>query len=96
MRAVKLDPEEQIIAAALNQAALDEANERGAGARIEFSREGHAKVTITISRELVARAMTLDWSTGELFAEAVRISVPGALEIDATGKAATPRRLASQ
>jgi hypothetical protein len=50
---VKLDPEERIIAAALDQAELDDANERGAGARIEFKREGHAKVTITISRELV-------------------------------------------
>ena len=49
---MKLDPEERIIAAALDQAELDDANERGAGARIEFKREGHAKVTITISREL--------------------------------------------
>ena len=48
---MKLDPEEQIIGAALDQAELDDANERGAGARIEFKREGHAKVTITISRE---------------------------------------------
>jgi len=92
---MKLDSEERIIAAALDQAALDEANERGAGAWIEFSREGHAKVTITISHELVAKAMTLDWSTGELFAEAVRISIPGALEIEALGRAATLRRLAS-
>ena len=49
---MKLDPEERIIAAALEQAELDDANERGAGARIEFKREGHAEVTITISREL--------------------------------------------
>jgi hypothetical protein len=49
---VKLDPEERIIAAALDQAELDDANERGAGARIEFKREGHARVTITISREV--------------------------------------------
>jgi hypothetical protein len=83
---VKLDPEEQIIAA-LDQVTLEEASERGAGAQIEFLREGYAKVTITISRELVARAMTLDWSTGELFAEALRISVPGALEIELLGKA---------
>ena len=48
---VKLDPEEQIITAALDQSELDDANERGAGARIEFKREGHAKVTITISRD---------------------------------------------
>jgi len=41
---VKLDPEERIIAAALDQAELDDANERDAGARIEFKREGHAKV----------------------------------------------------
>jgi hypothetical protein len=40
---MKLDPEERIIAAALDQAALNQANERGAGARIEFSREGRAK-----------------------------------------------------
>jgi hypothetical protein len=39
---MKLDPEERIISAALDQAALNQANERGAGARIEFSRDGHA------------------------------------------------------
>ena len=39
---MKLDPEERIIAAALDQAALNQANERGAGARIEFSRDGDA------------------------------------------------------
>ena len=35
---MKLDPEEQIIAAALDQAALDDANESGAEARIAFAR----------------------------------------------------------
>ena len=45
---MKLDPEERFIAAALDQAELDDANERGAGARIEFKPEGYAKVTITI------------------------------------------------
>jgi hypothetical protein len=78
---VKLDPEEQIIAVALEAAQLDEANEHGAGARIEFKREGHATVTITISRELVERARTLDLTTGELFAEAIRLAVPGAFEL---------------
>ena len=53
---MRLDPEEQIIAAALEQAELEDANERGAGARIEFKPEGHAKVTITISRQLVEQA----------------------------------------
>jgi hypothetical protein len=33
---VKLDPEEWVIAAALDRAELEDANERGAGARIEF------------------------------------------------------------
>ena len=37
---MKLDPEERIIAADLDQAVLNPANERGAGAQIEFSREG--------------------------------------------------------
>jgi hypothetical protein len=78
---MKLDPEEQIIAAAIDQAELDDANERGVGARIEFRREGHAKVTITISREFVETARALDWTAGELFAEAIRIVAPGALEI---------------
>jgi hypothetical protein len=50
---MKIDPEDQIIAAALDQAALEEANERGVAEQIEFPREGHAKVTITISRALV-------------------------------------------
>src|SRR5690242_21541257 len=53
---MKLDPEEQIIAAALDQAELDDANERGVAARIEFRPEGHAKVTFTISREFVETA----------------------------------------
>jgi len=78
---VKLDREERIIAGALDQAELDDANERGAGARIEFRREGHAKVTITISRELVERARTLDLTTRELFAEAIRLAVPGAFDL---------------
>lgn len=87
MREVKLDPEERIIAAALDQAALDEANERGAQAHIAFLRDGYAEVTITISRRLVMKAIKLYWSIGKLFAEAVRISVPGALGIEALGKA---------
>ena len=78
---MKLDPDERIIAAALDQPELDDANERGAGARIEFKREGHAKVTITIFRELVERARALDLTTGELFAEAIRLAVPGASEL---------------
>ena len=78
---MKLDPEEQIIAAALDQAELDDANERSAGARIEFKREGHAKVTITISRELVEQARALDSTTRELFAEAIRLTVPGAFDL---------------
>jgi hypothetical protein len=76
---VKLDPEERIIA--LEQSELDDANERGAGARIEFKREGHAEVTITISRELVERARDLDLTTLELFAEALQLAVPGAFEL---------------
>ena len=55
------------------------ANERGAGARIEFKPEGHAKVTITISRELVEQARALDLTIWELFAEAFRLAVPGSL-----------------
>jgi hypothetical protein len=72
---VKLDPEEQIIAAALDQVELDDANERGAGARIEFNPEGHAKETITISRELVEQARALNLTTRELFAEAIQLAV---------------------
>ena len=77
---MKLDPEERIIEAAREQAALDDANERGAGARIEFKPEGYAKVTITISRELVDRARALDLTTLDLFVEALRFAVPGAFE----------------
>ena len=73
---MKLDPEEQIIAAAFEQAELDDANERGVAARIEFRPEGHAKVTFTISREFVETARALDWTTGELVAEAIGIAVP--------------------
>ena len=78
---MKLDPEERIVVAALDQAELDDANERGADARIEFKREGHAKVTITISRELVEQARELDLTTWELFVEAIRLAVPGAFEL---------------
>ena len=78
---MRLDPEEQIIAAAVDEAELDDANERGVGARIEFRREGYAKVTITISRELVERARALDLTTGELFAEAIRLAVPGVFDV---------------
>ena len=76
---MKLDPEDWVIAAALDQAELEDANERGAAARIEFKPEGHAKVTITISRELVEQARALDLTTWELFAEALRLAVPGSL-----------------
>jgi hypothetical protein len=78
---MRLDPEEKIVVAALDEAELEDANERGVGARIEFRREGHAKVTITISRELVERARALNLTTGELFAEAIRIATPGAFDI---------------
>jgi len=73
---MKLDPEEQIIAAALDQAELGDANERGVAARIEFRPGGHAKVTFTISREFVETARALDWTTGELVAEAIGIAIP--------------------
>jgi len=78
---VKPDPEERILAALDDEAELDEANERGAGAQIEFMREGHAKVTITISRQLVEQARALDMTTWELFAEAIRLAVPGAFAL---------------
>ena len=67
-----------MIAASSEQAELDDANEHGAGAPIEFKREGHAKVTITISRQLVERARALDLTTLDLFVEALRLAVPGA------------------
>ena len=80
-REVKLDPKERILATPEDEAELDDANERGAGAQIEFMREGHAKVTITISRQLVEQARALDMTTWELFAEAIRLAVPGAFPL---------------
>jgi hypothetical protein len=80
-REVKQDPEERVIATALEQAELDDANERGAAARIEFKPEGHARVSITISRELVERASALNLTTRELFAEALRLAAPDAFEV---------------
>ena len=50
-REVKLDPEERILVTPDDEAELDDASKGGAGAQIEFMREGHAKVRITISRE---------------------------------------------
>ena len=79
---MKLDPEHRIIAATRDQAALEKADERVVAARIEFPHEGCAKVTMTVSRELVDRAKALNWSTGELFAEAIRIALPGAFNIE--------------
>jgi hypothetical protein len=73
---MRLDPEEQIIRAALDQAELDDANERGVAARIEFRPGGHAKVTFIISREFVETARALDWTTGELVAEAIGMAIP--------------------
>src|ERR1700740_3639494 len=73
---MRLDPEEQIIAAALDQAELDDANERGVAARIEFRPQGHAKVTFTISREFVETARELDWTTGEFVAEVIAVAIP--------------------
>jgi hypothetical protein len=73
---MKLDPDEEVIAAALDQEELDDANERGVGARIEFRREGHARVTMTISRELVEKARALDLTVFELFVEAFRLVAP--------------------
>ena len=78
---MKLDPEEQIIAAALDQAELDDANERGVAARKEFRPEGHAKVTFTISREFVETARALDWTTRELVAEAIGIAIPRSADL---------------
>ena len=80
-REVKLDPKERILATPDDEAELDDANERGAGAQIEFMREGHAKVTITISRQLVEQAKALNMTTWELFAEAIRLAVPGAFPL---------------
>lgn len=77
---MKLDPEKRIITAALDEAALEDANERGAGARIEFKPEGYAKVTITISRELVDCARALEFTILQLFTEALRLAVPGAFD----------------
>ena len=78
---MKPDPEERILAAPDDEAELDDANGRGAGAQIEFMREGHAKVTITISRQLVEQAKALNMTTWELFAEAIRLAVPGAFAL---------------
>ena len=85
---MKLDPEERIFAAALDQAELNDANERGADVRIEFKREGHAELTIAISRELVEQARARDLTTGEPFVEAIRLAVPGAFDL------ANPNRVA--
>jgi hypothetical protein len=80
-REVKPDPEERILATPDDEGELDAANGRGAGAQIEFMREGHAKVTITISRQLVEQAKALNMTTWELFAEAIRLAVPGAFAL---------------
>jgi hypothetical protein len=88
---MRLDAEEQVIGAAIKRAKFEMGNERAVWARIEFAREGHARVTLAISRELVEKTRALDWSNGELFAEAIRIALPGAFNIEMVGKA-PPKR----
>jgi hypothetical protein len=78
---MKLDPEERVIADAMEEAEVEDANESGAAARIEFKPEGHAEVTITISRQLVETARALNATTLDLFVEALRLAVPGAFGI---------------
>jgi len=82
-----LDAEEQVMGVAIKQAKFEMGNQRVVWAWIEFAREGHARATITISRELVDKARALGWSSGELFAEAIRIALPGAFNIEVLGKA---------
>ena len=77
---MRLDAEQQ-------RAEVEVANKRVVYAWIEFASEGHARVTVAISRELVEKARALDWSSGELFAEAIRIALPGAFNIEVLGKA---------
>jgi hypothetical protein len=48
--AVKLDPEERVIAAALDQAELDDANHEGAEVQIELKRDGHASELVQPGR----------------------------------------------
>jgi hypothetical protein len=57
---------------------LTDLGDSGVAARIEFRPEGHAKVTFTISREFVETARALDWTTGELVAEAIGMAIPPA------------------
>ena len=94
-----LDRDEQIIAAALNQAEREYANQRGAGARIEFKQEGHAKVTITISRALVIAGQGARFDDlGTLCRGApighprlVRVRLPSSLALALTGPIAAAR-----
>ena len=46
-REVKLDPEERILATPDDEDELDDANERGAGAQIEFMRKGSIRADLT-------------------------------------------------
>jgi hypothetical protein len=78
---VKLGSEERIVAAPLHEAELDDFNERGAGAWIEFMREGHAKVTITISRELIEQATPLDFDDSGTLREGDLVAVLDASEL---------------
>jgi len=75
---MKPDPEEWTFSDALEEAEVEEANEHGAGAWIEFTSDGCAKVTIAISRELVEQARMRDLTTLDLFVEALRVAVPRA------------------
>jgi len=71
---------------AIKQAKFETGNQRVVWAWIEFAKEGHAWITITISRELIDKASAID-SSGEVFAEVIRTVLPDAFNIEVLGKA---------
>jgi hypothetical protein len=58
---VKLDPEERIIDAALDDAELDNTNDRGAHARIEFMRVNAREIASAGRSKNASRAEAEGW-----------------------------------
>jgi hypothetical protein len=65
---------------------LDPAAERLIGTHRLISAEPSApQITVTITRDLVIKARTLGWTGKQLFAEAIRLSVPDSVDITVGG-----------
>ena len=74
---MKLDPEERILAAASDEAEVNNSNEHGAGAQIEFMRRRSCQGDDYDFAPIGRAGQGARNDAWELFAEAIRLAVPG-------------------